>query len=84
MPAQEGVAKERQQIFNNIAPVYDQLNDLLSLGLHRSWKARTRPRRRYPPRGFMLNTCLMRLGPSALALNRDRVLSCRLALRAHC
>lgn len=38
MPTQEGVAAERQKIFNNIAPVYDQLNDLLSFGLHRSWK----------------------------------------------
>ncbi len=27
-----------QAIFNQIAPVYDQLNDALSLGLHRVWK----------------------------------------------
>ncbi|NJK39585.1 MAG: bifunctional demethylmenaquinone methyltransferase/2-methoxy-6-polyprenyl-1,4-benzoquinol methylase UbiE [Oscillatoriales cyanobacterium RM2_1_1] len=27
-----------QQIFNRIAPVYDQMNDGLSLGLHRVWK----------------------------------------------
>ncbi len=27
-----------QAIFNQIAPVYDQLNDTLSLGLHRVWK----------------------------------------------
>ncbi len=25
-------------IFNKIAPVYDQLNDLLSLGIHKTWK----------------------------------------------
>ena len=31
-------AEERQELFNDIAPVYDQLNDLLSLGLHRVWK----------------------------------------------
>lgn len=27
-----------QTIFNRIAPVYDQLNDWLSLGQHRIWK----------------------------------------------
>ncbi|NES67912.1 MAG: bifunctional demethylmenaquinone methyltransferase/2-methoxy-6-polyprenyl-1,4-benzoquinol methylase UbiE [Okeania sp. SIO2D1] len=29
---------EVQAIFNRIAPVYDQLNDSLSLGLHKIWK----------------------------------------------
>lgn len=29
---------EVQAIFNRIAPVYDQLNDALSLGLHKIWK----------------------------------------------
>ncbi|NEO57434.1 MAG: bifunctional demethylmenaquinone methyltransferase/2-methoxy-6-polyprenyl-1,4-benzoquinol methylase UbiE [Okeania sp. SIO3B5] len=29
---------EVQAIFNRIAPVYDQLNDTLSLGLHKIWK----------------------------------------------
>ncbi|XP_042501792.1 2-phytyl-1,4-beta-naphthoquinone methyltransferase, chloroplastic-like isoform X2 [Macadamia integrifolia] len=29
---------ERQALFNRIAPVYDNLNDLLSLGQHRVWK----------------------------------------------
>jgi len=28
----------RRDLFDNIAPVYDQLNDILSLGLHRVWK----------------------------------------------
>lgn len=28
----------REQLFNRISPVYDQLNDVLSLGLHRVWK----------------------------------------------
>nr|QXL99850.1 2-phytyl-1,4-beta-naphthoquinone methyltransferase [Phelipanche aegyptiaca] len=31
-------AAERQELFNRIAPVYDKLNDLFSLGLHRLWK----------------------------------------------
>ena len=34
-------ASERQDLFNDIAPVYDQLNDVLSLGLHRAWKRAT-------------------------------------------
>ncbi|RZC59285.1 hypothetical protein C5167_006588 [Papaver somniferum] len=29
---------QRQELFNRIAPVYDNLNDLLSLGQHRVWK----------------------------------------------
>ncbi|KAL3146980.1 hypothetical protein ABBQ38_014948 [Trebouxia sp. C0009 RCD-2024] len=32
------VYQDRQQLFNRIAPVYDQLNDVLSLGQHRIWK----------------------------------------------
>lgn len=31
-------ASDRQTLFNRIAPVYDTLNDLLSLGQHRIWK----------------------------------------------
>lgn len=31
-------ANERRELFNDIAPVYDALNDALSLGLHRAWK----------------------------------------------
>ncbi|BDA47971.1 2-phytyl-1,4-naphtoquinone methyltransferase [Coccomyxa sp. Obi] len=31
-------AEARQQLFGKIAPVYDQLNNLLSLGQHRIWK----------------------------------------------
>jgi ubiquinone/menaquinone biosynthesis methyltransferase len=34
-------ASEVQQIFDRIAPVYDQLNDWLSLGQHRVWKKMT-------------------------------------------
>ncbi|XP_011086605.1 2-phytyl-1,4-beta-naphthoquinone methyltransferase, chloroplastic [Sesamum indicum] len=33
----EGAA-ERQELFNRIAPVYDKLNDVFSLGMHRLWK----------------------------------------------
>lgn len=29
---------DRQRLFNRIAPVYDNLNELLSLGQHRIWK----------------------------------------------
>lgn len=31
-------SNERQALFNRISPVYDNLNDLLSLGQHRIWK----------------------------------------------
>ncbi|XP_060208793.1 2-phytyl-1,4-beta-naphthoquinone methyltransferase, chloroplastic isoform X1 [Lycium barbarum] len=31
-------SSERQALFNRIAPVYDNLNDMLSLGQHRIWK----------------------------------------------
>ncbi|KAJ1399500.1 UbiE/COQ5 methyltransferase [Sesbania bispinosa] len=31
-------ANERRALFNRITPVYDNLNDLLSLGQHRIWK----------------------------------------------
>lgn len=34
-------ALEIQNIFNKIAPVYDQLNNSLSLGIHRIWKLMT-------------------------------------------
>ncbi|KAL3630999.1 hypothetical protein CASFOL_023983 [Castilleja foliolosa] len=37
-PASHEGAAERQELFNRIAPVYDKLNDVFSLGLHRLWK----------------------------------------------
>ncbi|GFP88013.1 2-phytyl-1 4-beta-naphthoquinone methyltransferase chloroplastic [Phtheirospermum japonicum] len=37
-PASHDSAAERQELFNRIAPVYDKLNDVFSLGLHRLWK----------------------------------------------
>ncbi|MFM7754434.1 MAG: class I SAM-dependent methyltransferase, partial [Cyanobium sp.] len=33
-----GDPAEVRRLFDQIAPRYDQLNDLLSLGLHRLWK----------------------------------------------
>ncbi|KAL0364183.1 UNVERIFIED_CONTAM: 2-phytyl-1,4-beta-naphthoquinone methyltransferase, chloroplastic [Sesamum angustifolium] len=33
----EGAA-ERQELFNRIAPVYDKMNDVFTLGFHRLWK----------------------------------------------
>ncbi len=35
------MAEARQQLFNNIAPVYDELNDRLSFGQHWVWKRMT-------------------------------------------
>ncbi|CAI9761749.1 unnamed protein product [Fraxinus pennsylvanica] len=37
-PFRCSAAAERQTLFNRIAPVYDNLNDLFSLGNHRIWK----------------------------------------------
>ncbi|KAL2510239.1 2-phytyl-beta-1 [Forsythia ovata] len=37
-PIRCAAAAERQELFNRIAPVYDNLNDLFSLGNHRIWK----------------------------------------------
>lgn len=36
VPGQE--SESRRQLFNRISPVYDELNDRLSLGQHRVWK----------------------------------------------
>ena len=40
MPAsiQPGDPEQVRDLFDRIAPAYDNLNDLLSLGLHRLWK----------------------------------------------
>jgi demethylphylloquinol methyltransferase len=40
-PSSERQSQEIQAIFDRIAPQYDQLNDALSLGLHRVWKRMT-------------------------------------------
>jgi demethylphylloquinol methyltransferase len=34
----EAKEEARQKLFNRIAPAYDELNDLLSLGQHHVWK----------------------------------------------
>ncbi|GAQ83677.1 ubiquinone/menaquinone biosynthesis methyltransferase [Klebsormidium nitens] len=36
--SEEAESQKRQKLFNQIAPMYDQLNDWLSLGQHRIWK----------------------------------------------
>jgi demethylmenaquinone methyltransferase/2-methoxy-6-polyprenyl-1,4-benzoquinol methylase len=38
MPLKPGDPAAVEQLFNDVAPRYDRLNDLLSLGLHRHWK----------------------------------------------
>lgn len=38
MAVQPGDPAAVEQLFNDVAPRYDRLNDLLSLGLHRHWK----------------------------------------------
>ncbi len=46
-----------QDIFNRIAPVYDQLNDWLSLGLHRIWKQMTIKWSEASPGDLCLDVC---------------------------
>ena len=38
MPDFDPASSEIKAIFDRIAPVYDRLNDRLSLGMHRIWK----------------------------------------------
>ena len=38
VPIQPGNPEQVRDLFDRIAPAYDNLNDLLSLGLHRLWK----------------------------------------------
>ena len=38
MPVKPGDPVAVEQLFNDVAPRYDRLNDLLSLGFHRQWK----------------------------------------------
>ncbi|GAB4818992.1 hypothetical protein N2152v2_006038 [Parachlorella kessleri] len=54
-PGQE--AQARQQLFDSIAPVYDQLNDQLSFGLHRVWKRMTVKWSRARPGDRALDVC---------------------------
>ena len=46
-----------QRLFNQIAPRYDQLNDLLSLGLHRVWKRQAIAWIRPSPAQRLLDLC---------------------------
>lgn len=39
--SQQPSAEEIRNLFNRIAPVYDQMNDWLSMGIHRTWKLMT-------------------------------------------
>ncbi|WP_430685040.1 bifunctional demethylmenaquinone methyltransferase/2-methoxy-6-polyprenyl-1,4-benzoquinol methylase UbiE [Leptolyngbya sp. AN02str] len=49
--------QEIQAIFNRIAPVYNQFNDWLSLGLHRVWKQMTVCWSEPPMGGTCLDVC---------------------------
>jgi ubiquinone/menaquinone biosynthesis methyltransferase len=51
------VTEPVQQLFNQIAPAYDQLNDRLSLGMHRLWKQMTVQWARPPVGGRVLDIC---------------------------
>ena len=46
-----------QQLFNDIAPTYDLLNDVLSAGLHRVWKAAAVQWSRAAPGNAALDVC---------------------------
>eukprot|EP00469_Lotharella_globosa_P008591 CAMPEP_0167773576 /NCGR_PEP_ID=MMETSP0111_2-20121227/1503_1 /TAXON_ID=91324 /ORGANISM="Lotharella globosa, Strain CCCM811" /LENGTH=269 /DNA_ID=CAMNT_0007663241 /DNA_START=181 /DNA_END=990 /DNA_ORIENTATION=+ len=64
----------REQLFGKISRVYDLLNDLLSLGLHRLWKRRAVRMANVPKGGHALDVCcgsgdLTRLLASAVGPN---------------
>ncbi|MFO0040068.1 MAG: class I SAM-dependent methyltransferase, partial [Synechococcaceae cyanobacterium] len=46
-----------RELFEDIAPRYDALNDLLSLGLHRLWKRQVVPRLRPTPGQRLVDLC---------------------------
>ena len=50
-------AEGRRVLFNTIAPVYDTLNDVLSVGLHRAWKAAAVQWAALPRGGAALDVC---------------------------
>lgn len=64
---------ERQALFNGIAPAYNLLNDVLSLGQHRLWKLQTVAFSEAAPGDHVLDLCC---GSGDLAL--------LLALRVRC
>jgi demethylphylloquinol methyltransferase len=51
------MTNEIRDIFNRIAPVYDQLNDWLSLGQHRIWKEMTVKWSQAKPKQTTLDLC---------------------------
>jgi ubiquinone/menaquinone biosynthesis methyltransferase len=51
------MTEEIRTIFNKIAPVYDQLNDQLSLGQHRIWKQMTIKWTQIQPGNIGLDLC---------------------------
>ena len=40
---EESKAKQVEEMFDNIAPSYDNLNHLLSLGIDKSWRKKSHP-----------------------------------------
>ncbi|MFH7027308.1 MAG: bifunctional demethylmenaquinone methyltransferase/2-methoxy-6-polyprenyl-1,4-benzoquinol methylase UbiE [Heteroscytonema crispum UTEX LB 1556] len=63
------MTNEIRNIFNRIAPVYDQLNDWLSLGQHRIWKEMTVKWSEAKPGDTTLDLCC---GSGDLALRLSR------------
>jgi demethylphylloquinol methyltransferase len=61
-----------QTLFNEIAPVYDRLNALLSLGQHRIWKTMTVQWARPNPNGLNVDLCC---GSGDIALLMARYLA---------
>ena len=59
-----------EQLFNDVAPRYDRLNDLLSLGLHRQWKRQLLAWMQPKPGERWLDLCC---GTGDLALSMARI-----------
>ncbi|MEO0855114.1 MAG: bifunctional demethylmenaquinone methyltransferase/2-methoxy-6-polyprenyl-1,4-benzoquinol methylase UbiE [Cyanobacteria bacterium J06648_11] len=58
MPSSQFATADRvRDLFDRIAPHYDRLNDLLSLGLHRIWKAMAVKWSQPPAGGTVLDLC---------------------------
>jgi len=70
LPPQPSAAPEQvRRLFGRIAPRYDALNSLLSLGRHRAWKERAALACRVPAGGLALDVCAG-TGDIALSLAR--------------
>ena len=63
-----------RELFDRIAPDYDRLNDLLSMGLHRVWKGMAIGRALVPTGGAGLDICC---GSGDLALQMARAVGAR-------